>query len=332
MLGEQSRCEHQVLRRYILSTAAIWNNMRAFFLLVIATCACSFTACQELSLNFSLTSVAGAGAGVCPATQDHVEQISQGIDSLIRSVLLPTLNPGYRACGCGGPGWRRAAYLNMSDPTQTCPPAWELLTTPRRSCARSSNAGGLTCYSAMFPIQSIQYHQVCGRIIGYQYGQPEAFVAGNVGDPQIIDGAYVDGISLSYSTPRQHVWSFAATLDERSGLRAAGSGLYRAQCECTDSTDVAMLDVPSYVGNDYFCETGVPPRQTYSNSIFYADDPLWDGQGCDPTSTCCTFNNPSWFFKQLPQSTNADLEVRLCSLQGARVENTPIELIEIYVK
>ena len=36
--------------------------------------------------------------------------------------------------------------------------------------------------------------------------------------------------------------------------------------------------------------------------------------------------------KQLPQSTNADLEVRLCSLQDASIENTPIELIEIYVK
>ena len=184
----------------------------------------------------------------------------------------------------------------------------------------------------MFPTQGIQYSQVCGRIIGYQYGQPEAFVAGNIGNPQTIDGPYVDGISLTYGTPRQHVWSFAAVLDERSGLRAAGNGNYRAQCECTDSTDIAMLDVPSYVGNDYFCETGVPPGQTFSNNIFYADDSLWDGQGCGPTSTCCTFNNPPWFCKQLPQSTNADLEVRLCSYNSAYIENTPVELIEIYIK
>jgi hypothetical protein len=38
-----------------------------------------------------------------------------------------------------------------------------------------------------------------------------------------------------------------------------------------------------------------------------------------------------WFCKQLPQSTNADLEVRLCSASTANVENTPIEPIEIYV-
>ena len=93
--------------------------MRPFFLVIIATCACSFIACQELSLNYSVTSVE-AGARVCPATQDHVEHIRQGVDSLIEHVVLPTIT---RLCGCGGHGWRRAAYLNMSDPTQTCPPA-----------------------------------------------------------------------------------------------------------------------------------------------------------------------------------------------------------------
>ena len=71
--------------------------------------------------------------------------------------------------------------------------------------------------------------------------------------------------------------------------------------------------IPSFIGNDYFCETGVPPGQIQSFSgghrTFHANDPLWDGGGCDPTSTCCTFNNPPWFCKQLPpRSTNDDLE------------------------
>ena len=80
------------------------------------------------------------------------------------------------------------------------------------------------------------------------------------------------------------------------------------------------------------CETGVPPGQNWSPARFFPDDPLWDGQGCGPTSTCCTFNNPPWFCKRLPQSTNVDLEVRLCSSQKASVENTLMKLIEIYVK
>ena len=96
---------------------------------------------------------------------------------------------------------------------------------------------------------------------------------------------------------------------------------------CTNVNNEDSTTIPAFVGNDYFCETGVPPGQTYSNSVFYPDDP---GQGCGPTSTCCTFNNPPWFCKQLPQSTNADLEVRLCSYNSAFYENTAIELVEIF--
>jgi hypothetical protein len=172
----------------------------------------------------------------------------------------------------------------------------------------------------MFPTQGIQYSQVCGRIIGYQVGQPGAF-----SNPQYaIDGRYADGVSLTYGSPRQHIWTFVNALQER---QASDSN-----CPCTNINEQPAISIPSFVGNDYFCETGVPPDQGFSNEIFYADDPLWDGQGCGPTSTCCTFNNPPWFCKQLPQSTNAYLEIRLCSMNRAAIENTPIELIEIYVK
>ena len=307
---------------------------KIFFVLAIARS----TFCQQLPVSYNARLIEDTRAGTCPATEDLRESINQDVRSLIVDSVLPKLatqnqtQAGYGACSCGGPGWRRVAYLDMSDPTQTCPPAWELITTPRRSCGRPSSAGGRTCFSATFPNQGIQYTQVCRRIVGYQYGQPEAFVAGNIGSPQSIDGPYVDGVSLTYGNPRQHIWSFAAALDERSGLRQAGDGNYRAQCECTDNTDIAMLDVPTYVGNDYFCDTGVPSNQTYDSSTFYLADPLWDGQGCGPSSACCVFNNPPWFCKQLPQSANADLEVRLCSYGSASVENTPIELMEIYIK
>ena len=110
---------------------------------------------------------------------------------------------------------------------------------------------------------------------------------------------------------------------------------YGSKCPCTDVNEQYNIGVPSFIGNEYFCETGVPPGQRFDNFVFYADYPLWDGQGCGPTNTCeCTFNNPPWFCKQLPQSTtcSADLEVRLCSLAAASHENTQMELIEIYVK
>ena len=132
-------------------------------------------------------------------------------------------------------------------------------------------------------------------------------------------------MSLTYGSPHQHIWTFANALQEAQGYISS-------ICPCTNTNVQVTSSIPSFVGNDYFCETGVPPGQQFSNENFYADDPLWDGQGCGPTSACCTFNNPPWFCKQLPQSTNADLEVRLCSFNAAFLENTPVELIEIYVK
>ena len=149
---------------------------------------------------------------MCPDTQDHMENIKEDINSLINNSVLPSLGV-HGACGCGGPGWRRAAYLSMSDPTQTCPPAWWLITTPRRSCARPPTARGGSCDSTMFPTQGIQYSQVCGRIIGYQYGQVQAFIDSTY-PIESIDCRYVDGVSLTYGNPQQHIWTFVSAWDE----------------------------------------------------------------------------------------------------------------------
>ena len=60
------------------------------------------------------------------------------------------------------------------------------------------------------------------------------------------------------------------------------------------------------------------------------NDPLWDGEGCGAISTC-SFNNPPWFCKNLPQPARDDIEIRLCGNEGSG-EDTPIEFVEIYVK
>ena len=89
------------------------------------------------------------------------------------------------------------------------------------------------------------------------------------------------------------------------------------------------------IGNDYFCESG-NPATTWTN-ILYASDPLWDGQGCGSPS-CCELTSPPgvtapWFCKQLPQATIDDIEVRICGDElGASVEDTPVELIELYIR
>ena len=269
--------------------------------------------CQEQPhVRYNLRSVEGAGNKACPLVEGVRDSIHQDVHSLLTSLQRP--------CACGGPGWRRVAYLNMSDTTQTsCPGDWELITTPKRSCGRPVGAARFTCHSTLFNTQGTEYSRVCGRIIGYQFGRPSAFWLAST---QTIDDAYVDGVSLTYGNPRQHIWTFAAALDNFEDIYS---------CPCSEINKEADITIPAYVGNDYFCETGVPTGQTW-NETYYSDNPLWDGEGCGPTSACCTFNNPPWFCKQLPQPTNDDLEIRLCSSYTAESENTPIELVEIYVQ
>ena len=62
----------------------------------------------------------------------------------------------------------------------------------------------------------------------------------------------------------------------------------------------------------------------------YPEDPLWDGQGCGPSSTCCSFNTPPWFAKELPSPTTDDVEMRL--LVPGYDGFTPIETVELYVQ
>ena len=157
---------------------------------------------------------------------------------------------------------------------------------------------------------------ICGRISSYQYWGPEAFPNAQ----GTIDKYYVDGVSVTHGSFRQHIWTFAG------GLRQDGRCNLCA-CPC-DQGSVSAILVPPFVGQNYFCESGVT---SFNGSIImYTDNPLWDGQGCSPTSTCCSFHSPPWFNVQLPSPTTDDIQVRVCS--GSSSEVTPIEFIEIYVK
>ena len=82
-----------------------------------------------------------------------------------------------RVCGSSSiGGWTRAANLNMSDPSEQCPGEWTLQTyssEPRRLCGGVSSGTG--CVSAIYSTYGINYSQVCGRLIGYQYHAPDAF-------------------------------------------------------------------------------------------------------------------------------------------------------------
>ena len=224
----------------------------------------------------------------------------------------------------------QVAKLNMTNSSHQCPPGTTLRTDileyNKTLCGNISNSPG--CTLTTFNVHSIEYKQVCGKIIAYQYISPDAFGDHNRATRyDNIDDNYVDGISLTHGSPRKHIWTFAAALDE-----VGTTPYWNSYCPCQNIHRTQVKSYPpSFVGNDYFCDTASDVGWEFSQ-IFFSDDPLWDGAGCGPDNTCCSLNNPPWFLKQLPSTTTDDIEMRMCSDEGPGNEFTPFEILELYVR
>ena len=215
-------------------------------------------------------------------------------------------------------GWMRVAYIDMRNTSHQCPSGLTLFSRsspPRRVCNVTRNG----CVSTTFTVHGGEYSHVYGRIIGYQDKVSCAFHYNTRG----IDSAYVFGMSLTHGqNPRKHIWTFAGASDETSINT-------NCKCPCTN-TNTSPRPVPSYVGNDYFCDTALSSHYNSVPQAFQPSDPLWDGKGCGPTNTCCSFNHPPWFIKNLPSPTTDNVEMRLCRPDSSGT--TPIELVELYVQ
>ena len=225
------------------------------------------------------------------------------------------------SCGGMNGGWMRVASLNMKlrgQYTNQCPKGFDVflrISKPYRTCRRMTK---FSCSSEKFEVPAFKYSNVCGRIIAYQYRQSHG-----VQSHLSIDENYVDGVSLTHGrSPRQHIWTFVNAFGE-------GDAFPRFKCPCIN-TAIQNMTPPfqQFIGNDYFCDTGAI---TGLENTFYGDDPLWDGAGCGPNNTCCSFNNPPWFYKSLPKPTTDDIEMRLCHHDTSAI-GTTIEIIEGYVR
>jgi dynein heavy chain len=109
---------------------------------------------------------------------------------------------------------------------------------------------------------------VCGRAIGYQYGNPDAFGA-NFGS-STINEVYVDGLSITYGMPRQHIWTYAAAVSEVPIIAYTASN-----CPCSNNPGTLP---PSYLGDNWYCESGNPDPINPQAPSLLSNDPLWDGE------------------------------------------------------
>ena len=220
-------------------------------------------------------------------------------------------------CGVTG-GWTRIGYLDMSDATQNCPSDFSTYTYQGvRYCKRHNG-----CSSVSFSTNGLNYTQICGQVTAHQYAHTDAVSpANNAG--QGIDGYYVDGISITHgSNPRKHIWTLM-------------SALYDNKLSSTDSCPCAQgstINIPSFIGNNYYCESG-NPNTWYQSGLFYPNDTLWDGQDCAPLeSPCCTNPMMPWFYRNLASSISDFIELRQCGNESPYAEDTPTSFYEIYIK
>ena len=208
-------------------------------------------------------------------------------------------------------GWRQIADLNAAI---ECPEGFsQLIFSPfapvQALCLPTSAVGPGCLVSLSFPVNSIEYNQVCGRIIGAHPGF-NLIGFGVNGGTGTLDGLYVEGINLTYSSsPRTHIWTFAA-VDSFSPTPLN-------MCPCVSSN---APQPPGFVGRNYFCD-----------STYY---PLWDGQECGGSDTCsCTVaegNGPPFFLRTFDTPVAEDVEMRLCT--DASNEGVDFNLVEIYVR
>ena len=229
---------------------------------------------------------------------------------------MTAITAGYVNFSCAGVGgeWRRIASFDISAGDE-CPTGWRKHSHSGVSfCRVPSDNGG--CSSTFFSTNGMSYTRVCGRARGYQLSTTDGFVRYNNVDGNDINAAYVDGLSITRGTPRQHIWTYVAGLTDLSN------------CPCAPNSGFSIP--PSFVGSNYYCEAGA--GDSYSSGTYYFSNPLWDGSGCSSVNPCCSNTNLPWFQYQLSEVTQDDIEVRICQDEAFSNEGVLIDILELYIQ
>ena len=217
------------------------------------------------------------------------------------------------SCGGRDGGWMRIGSIKNGD---SCPLGWVQMTSPVKACRANSNKAG--CYPAYFNNTNLPYQHICGKVVGYQEGTPDAFNAFRY-PSKSIDVPYVDGVSFTYSTPRKHLFTYAIGY-------SYGTSHTAAKCPCVGGNN----DPPIFVRHHYFCESGTASGP--SHAAVYHADPVWDGKGCKSGNNCCSQAGTPWFYRDVLNKINEPIEARICCDQGYPDEGILIRDLELYIQ
>ena len=142
-------------------------------------------------------------------------------------------------------------------------------------------------------------------MIGYQFGSVDGPYSGTTVGTN-INGPYIDGISFTHSSPRQHIWSFIVALDEAGHIQ-------QSTCDCTNR-NFCGFSASSFVVTDYLCDTESKESFVYP-FILYLTIQYGMVLGVAQDSECCTFQPPPppplWFYRKLRASTDNNIDTRV---------------------
>lgn len=240
--------------------------------------------------------------GLCGLTsverQEALRRIQTAVDCQSNGIEVPECGPGL---------WIPIADFNVTGDSRECPTGWTFTETPARGCTRGADSAG--CDLASFSTEGCSYQRVCGRVIGSASGSMslEGF---NTWPGTPIDGInLVDGVTITHSSPIQHIWTLAGS-----------SGMPSCPCNVPSTITTAT----TFAGSDYFCDTTSADTKQ-----------LWAGdcQGLSPAvEACCNFNTPPFFTATLPSPTSANVDARLCRDEPRSNEDLLVEIIQLYVQ
>ena len=205
---------------------------------------------------------------------------------------------------CSNPfqGWRRIAYLDMSSShTSSCPEGFVSGNDPS-ACVRGSSSPG--CSSVIYHNHNLTtYSKVIGHVYAIPYHSLDGFAKFGDDRPDFptLDQNYVDGVSITHGTPRQHIWTVT--------FSANHIALNCSTC---------FRNKPSFVSNHYSCEELL--------LVNCSNDQ------CRNAGQRQCVANEEFFYRDLPHATSDDLEVRVCRDETRGNEDISISLLEVYVQ
>jgi hypothetical protein len=209
-----------------------------------------------------------------------------------------------------GGGW---ALLVRYDEGESCPSPW---IPSARGCVRVTDAAE----SSVLVTPPFSFREMRGTVRALGFGVAEAF---RDDGGKTIDDTYVDGMSITVGTPRNHVFTFA--LGKTDSFNGDSTGV----CPCDGGTPS-----PSFVGASYLCEEPAESCDPVNSATRFFDDTdvLFDGQDIQEAVCLNVPESAPDFQVDLGVVHGEDVELRMIFDEASNNEDLAVIHMDLWVR